>query len=62
MSEKPERTKIAIRRRGTQAMDIAHAVPFGAPVDVRAGALADAAGATLAVIAAGVAQGWRRAA
>jgi len=39
-----------------EAMDIAHAVPFHAPVDVAAGDLADAAGAALTVIAAGAAQ------
>jgi L-lactate dehydrogenase len=37
-------------------MDIAHAVPFYAPVSVSAGSLADAAGATVTVIAAGAAQ------
>jgi L-lactate dehydrogenase len=39
-----------------EAMDIAHAVPFHAPVSVRAGDLADAAGAAVTVIAAGAAQ------
>ena len=39
-----------------EAMDIAHAVPFHAPVSVRAGALADATGAAVTVIAAGAAQ------
>jgi L-lactate dehydrogenase len=37
-------------------MDIAQAVPFSAPVSVRAGSLADAAGAAVTVIAAGAAQ------
>jgi len=35
-----------------EAMDIAHAVPFYAPVSVRPGSLADAAGAAVTVIAA----------
>ena len=39
-----------------EAMDIAHATPFYAPVSVRAGELADAAGAAVTVIAAGAAQ------
>jgi L-lactate dehydrogenase len=39
-----------------EAMDIAHAVPFYAPVSVVSGSLADAAGAALTVIAAGAAQ------
>jgi L-lactate dehydrogenase len=39
-----------------EAMDIAHAVPFFSPVSVRPGALADAAGAAVTVIAAGAAQ------
>jgi L-lactate dehydrogenase len=39
-----------------EATDIAHAVPFHAPVDVRPGGLADAAGAAVTVIAAGAAQ------
>ena len=39
-----------------EAMDIAHAVPFFAPVTVRPGALEDAAGALITVIAAGSAQ------
>lgn len=39
-----------------EAMDIAHAVPFYAPVNVRPGSLADAAGAAVTVIAAGAAQ------
>lgn len=39
-----------------EAMDIAHAVPFYAPVSVRPGGLADAAGAAVTVIAAGAAQ------
>lgn len=39
-----------------EAMDIAHAVPFYAPVRVRPGGLADAAGAAVTVIAAGAAQ------
>lgn len=39
-----------------EAMDIAHSVPFRAPVSVSAGGLADAEGATLTVIAAGAAQ------
>ena len=39
-----------------EAMDIRHAVAFHAPVTVAAGELADAAGATLTVIAAGAAQ------
>ncbi len=39
-----------------EAMDIAHAVPFYAPVSVRAGGLADAGGAAITVIAAGAAQ------
>ena len=39
-----------------EAMDIAHAVPFFAPVSVIAGELADTAGAAVTVIAAGVAQ------
>lgn len=39
-----------------EAMDIAHAVPFHAPVIVRPGGLADAAGAAVTVIAAGTAQ------
>lgn len=40
-----------------EAMDIAHAVPFYAPVSVKPGGLADAAGAAVTVIAAGAAQG-----
>ncbi len=40
-----------------EAMDIAHAVPFHRPVSVRAGTLADAAGAMVTVITAGAAQG-----
>lgn len=39
-----------------EAMDIEHAVPFYAPVAVRPGALADAAGAAVTVITAGAAQ------
>jgi L-lactate dehydrogenase len=39
-----------------EAMDIVHAVPFHRPVDVRAGALADAAGSVVTVITAGAAQ------
>ena len=39
-----------------EAMDIAHAVPFYAPVSVSPGSLADAAGAAVTVIAAGAAQ------
>jgi len=39
-----------------EAMDIAHAVTFHAPVTVAAGSLADAAGAAVTVIAAGSAQ------
>ena len=39
-----------------EAMDIAHAVPFFAPVTVRPGALEDAAGALITVVAAGSAQ------
>ena len=39
-----------------EAMDIAHAMPFFSPVTVRPGALADAAGAAVSVIAAGAAQ------
>ena len=39
-----------------EAMDIAHAAPFHAPVTVAAGSLADAAGAAITVIAAGAAQ------
>lgn len=39
-----------------EAMDIAHAVPFHAPVSVRPGGLADTAGAAVTVIAAGAAQ------
>jgi L-lactate dehydrogenase len=39
-----------------EAMDIAHAVSFYTPVQVRAGAVADAAGAAVTVIAAGAAQ------
>ena len=39
-----------------EAMDIAHAVPFYAPVGVKPGGLADAAGAAVTVIAAGAAQ------
>lgn len=39
-----------------EAMDIAHAVPFHRPVSVRAGTLADAAGAMVTVITAGAAQ------
>ena len=39
-----------------EAMDIAHAVPFFAPVSVKAGSLADAAGAAVTVVAAGAAQ------
>ena len=39
-----------------EAMDIAHAVPFYAPVSVKPGGLADAAGAVVTVIAAGAAQ------
>lgn len=43
-------------RAGGEAMDIAHAVPFSAPVSVSAGTLAQAAGAAITVIAAGAAQ------
>lgn len=39
-----------------EAMDIAHAVPFYAPVSVKPGGLADAASAAVTVIAAGAAQ------
>lgn len=39
-----------------EAMDIAHAVPFYAPVNVMPGGFADAAGAAVTVIAAGAAQ------
>lgn len=39
-----------------EAMDIAQAVPFSVPVHVRAGELADAAGAAITVITAGAAQ------
>lgn len=39
-----------------EAMDIAHAAPFHAPVTVTAGSLADTAGAAVTVIAAGAAQ------
>ena len=39
-----------------EAMDIAQAVPFYAPVSVKPGGLADAAGAAVTVIAAGAAQ------
>jgi len=39
-----------------EAMDIAHAVPFFAPVRVRTGEIGDAAGAAVTVIAAGAAQ------
>ena len=39
-----------------EAMDIVHAVPFHRPVHVRAGTLADAAGAVVTVITAGAAQ------
>jgi L-lactate dehydrogenase len=39
-----------------EAMDIAHAVPFYAPVSVRSGGVAEAAGAAMTVIAAGAAQ------
>jgi L-lactate dehydrogenase len=39
-----------------EAMDIAHAVSFSSPVRVRAGELADTAGALVVVIAAGAAQ------
>jgi L-lactate dehydrogenase len=39
-----------------EAMDIAHAVPFFSPVSVKAGALADTAGAMVTVITAGAAQ------
>lgn len=39
-----------------EAMDIAHAIPFHAPVSVVAGGLEDAAGAAVTVIAAGAAQ------
>lgn len=39
-----------------QAEDIAHAVPFGAPVTVRAGDTADLAGAGVIILAAGVSQ------
>lgn len=39
-----------------EAMDIAHAVPFFAPVRVSAGSLTDAAGSAVTVIAAGAAQ------
>lgn len=39
-----------------EAMDIAQAIPFAAPVRVQAGGLADAAGAAVTVIAAGAAQ------
>lgn len=47
----------ANRERGEgEAMDIAHAVPFYAPVSVKPGGLADAAGAAMTVIAAGAAQ------
>lgn len=39
-----------------QATDISHGVPFGNPVQVRAGDYAELAGAAVVVIAAGVAQ------
>jgi L-lactate dehydrogenase len=39
-----------------EAMDIAQSVPFGRPVEVTAGGLADAAGAAVTVMTAGVAQ------
>ena len=39
-----------------EAMDLAHAVPFHAPVHVRAGTVAETAGAAVTVIAAGAAQ------
>lgn len=39
-----------------EAMDIAHAMPFYAPVTVSAGGLQDTAGAVVTVIAAGAAQ------
>lgn len=45
----------AARAEG-EAMDIVHAVPFHRPVAVRAGTLADAAGAIATVITAGAAQ------
>lgn len=45
-----------VARAEGEAMDIAHAVPFHRPVRVRAGGLADAAGAVVSVITAGAAQ------
>ena len=45
-----------LARAEGEAMDIAHAVPFHAPVAVRAGALEAAADAAVTVIAAGAAQ------
>lgn len=39
-----------------EAMDIAHAVPFGRPVRVRAGTFADCAGAAIVVLTAGARQ------
>ena len=44
------------KRAEGEAMDIAHAVPFYAPVSVVAGNLGDASGAALTVIAGGAAQ------
>lgn len=45
----------AARAEG-EAMDIAHAIPFHRPVEVRSGLAADAAGAVVTVITAGAAQ------
>jgi L-lactate dehydrogenase len=45
-----------VARAEGEAMDIAHAVPFHRPVQVRAGSLADSAGAAVTVVTAGVAQ------
>ncbi len=44
------------RRAEGEAMDLAHAVPFGRPAQVRAGRYGDLAGAVVTVIAAGAAQ------
>jgi len=43
-------------RAVAEAEDIAHAVPFGRPVTVRAGEMADLAGAGVVILAAGVGQ------
>ncbi len=44
------------RRAEGEAMDLAHAVPFGRPVHVRAGTYADCASAAVTVVTAGAAQ------